>query len=979
MHKFTLNSDLAGMARETGGHIHQNNMVSGRFSDVLNIAFNYRYHCLVAAPVLVTWCLFREDALGLASKLLIKRYNTKVVPFDRTLDMRDQFRGLALVKPTAPKKNKPHPELNAQRNAANYSLLNFGRTKLGRPVLCLPVMHKDPVNSLCADIVLSDNFRNARYQAQEKREAIGSDFVKIIDLDNQTDMRTLLLTRASFGIYCFNPKRAAHSGEEYSYSIEHDVVHLAIQGGLHVDCRIWDYSKENLNVRTPYFTDRISQWWYVFRKLSYPLAAFLDRLTGLERVEIYMSEINYSPYCRDWDVVYLQHQQTLIDYEHRFLTETLAQRNYGNSFSVVRHNGMVSIAPTAHTVCATFSLGDFNSACNKARIDPKINLGSIERLLIQPTTAGPQAAHDATYLYLYLQTEHGVIAPATDMITYAFPLPLRHEIVKPSMRQVLKPYSNTSYAPASGYNSDVYTVHGRICSVRNPNARVPERYWQYVDEFNHMLVPNPHRGVPWEESEVLEKQNRPTQRALFEQFKHVLAHTGNRVTAFMKREAYAKITDPRNISTVPVGQKIRYSKLTYSFKEGAMKPCVWYAFGLDPKSMAERVCAMAARSKLLIDADLSRQDGRKGEFHQTAWKYALLLFFHPSYHSDVHECCDREFYAPASTKYGVVYDVGTSQLSGSPSTTDSNTHANCLEKFITLREQSFTVEGAWNNLGLYGGDDSLDLEVLDPNKLVEVCTNTGNVVKVATRRAGDVVPFLGRLFLHPWTTTQMLADTKRQMCKLGMTTAPKEVPDPIAMRRKAESILISDPNTPVLSQWARAVIRTTIDDPTIKVEWTDASYLVQLYPDHASWPQDPLDINLAIKCIANNLAVDEYDVQKFMRFYDGVKVFEELDHGEILKYEVEIITTVEHRGELLRVPDAPAVAPKIERVRPAVAKAAMARHNLKQAKPAYPVPSVDAKAALAKMKLSVPKPKTTPKPGGHRQSVKSKEKLQKKK
>lgn len=863
------------------------------------------------------WFLRKAISYSLADKLK---------PHDRDADHRAEFRKMNLVRPIEDL-SKPHPTLNANRNAANYTLTNFARDVLHREVVACPRMHKDSPLMPNANVQLRKSVRNDLYLAQENTvDPTDAQFIKIVDLDNQMDMHQVL-RGSDIGLYSFNPKIAAYTGDEYAFTINNDTFHLIVQGGLEIDGVLWDYSKEIVSSRTGYWDETarnlygVNTWpgWLAYN-IAKPFMRVVDYVTGLEVVWLYDVDVRPSAYSIDWDLIYLQHKATLVVANGEYLDENLSTRSFGGVSTAIAHNKSISIALAGSAAQATFPIHVYDNALAKFNLDPKIPMSSIERLLIGDGPEGSDTARDAVILITHLRQGNAVPSPmTTDPVTYSFPRPLRTEEPKSSMRIALKPYTNITFAPAAGYNSDHYTVYGRISSIKNSTKHVPDRYWTYVDEFNALLVPQVHVGIPFEEVEVLERQNRPTQRALYEQWKHVLKWTGNKIASFMKREAYAKVTDPRNISTVAQGQKIIYSQYTYPFMEQVMKRAHWYAFGYSPRDLAQRVSDLARKTKFVSDADLSRQDGRKGEFHQLAFKMAMMRYFSPRYHKELNKAIDSEFHAKARTRHGIKYSVGSSQLSGSPSTSISNTHNNALEKFIAYREQGYSCVGAWNVLGLYGGDDSLDLDKLDHETLKGVCEATGNVVKIATRKSGEIVPFLGRLFYDPWCTSVMMADVKRQFCKLGLTTAPPEITAAQAMRRKATSLLVSDPNTPVLSNWARAVMRTTMNSLPLpeNLDWNDDSYLVQLFPNHESWPQDEIDREMAIKCVATNLEVDSNYVAELCVHFDSVNEFEQLDCGEILEYPFDLGYTVEIGGELVYKEGATTVPPKIDLI-PAV-------------------------------------------------------------
>jgi hypothetical protein len=145
-------------------------------------------------------------------------------------------------------------------------------------------------------------------------------------------------------------------------------------------------------------------------------------------------------------------------------------------------------------------------------------------------------------------------------------------------------------------------------------------------------------------------------------------------------------------------------------------------------------------------------------------------------------------------------------LSGGADTAFGNSTLDALVAYIALRHQ-MSPSDAWRSLGLYGGDDNLNRNVSQETHL-KVATKLGYKLKIETIKAGDPVPFLGRVFLDPWSSNASICDVARRLRSLHLTVSPKFVPDELVLQRKAESYLINDPRTPIITSWCKMILRT---------------------------------------------------------------------------------------------------------------------------------------------------------------------------
>jgi len=340
---------------------------------------------------------------------------------------------------------------------------------------------------------------------------------------------------------------------------------------------------------------------------------------------------------------------------------------------------------------------------------------------------------------------------------------------------------------------------------------VPPFYHQCLNEFARLIVPDhvANTLVPENYEFMVNAWTRPTQRSLLDRVKHVLYYEKPwAVKSFQKAESYAKVTHPRNISTLPTGFNARLGQYFYAFSTYVMKPCHWYAFGKAPADIGRVLSDKAKSATYAVVDDTTRLDGSSGFFQTEIIKTCALRAFAPPYKAELSRALDREAHATGFTSFGVMYKAEFNTLSGSSDTSAKNSLTTAFTHYIERRQAGLKPTDAYAALGMYGGDDGVTFDC-DQEVLKRVFAKTGLLVKTDRIEMGRPVPFLGRYFIDPWTCPHSIADVPRQLRKLHLTATPATVPRDMILLRKAEAILVTDSETPVLSEWAKAVIRHT--------------------------------------------------------------------------------------------------------------------------------------------------------------------------
>jgi hypothetical protein len=465
--------------------------------------------------------------------------------------------------------------------------------------------------------------------------------------------------------------------------------------------------------------------------------------------------------------------------------------------------------------------------------------------------------------------------------------PLATEDGKPGGRQIAPSIvTEPALFPMNSVNNDVASVHGRVKKVAN-NKCPPKKYYEWANEFIHMLVPESHIGTPLTHEEVIEIQNRPSQRNRSALVECSLTETSfNSVSAFMKKEAYGSTNDPRNISQVSTTHTINLSAYTYAFKNDVLKNLGWYGPGKTPLEVHERLAELCADGT--ICRDYSRFDGTISEFLQTlVVRPAYLRWCNAGDRTMLQQLLIEEDRAKAVTANGIKYDPGFSRKSGSPVTTDANTLINAFNAYCALRLLGYSKEEAWKALGLYCGDDGVDKKVKFLSEAFEeVARDLGLLIKSHETKPGEDVPYCGRLFSDPCSGTTSIQDPMRTLQKIHLSSAPESVPDKIAACNKAAGYVVTDANTPIVGAWCKKVVSFAPDN-----DFTRQTREEQ-WKMNASWPQDSPDDCLRMFCDVLNLTSgDVADIEAAIEAATSLETLPEgiLENGDAVKHKLAAI------------------------------------------------------------------------------------------
>lgn len=692
-------------------------------------------------------------------------------------DKRFLFRSLAKTATTLPIKHS-HPIAAADRNSVR-AMLNQYSVLSGQP------MHYISMSTGEAEDKIGDKYYYFPKDMLTKPrfdKIPNNGTVAFVDVDYYVDMPNFLGQRDCL-IYTTDPLSLGGKTANGAFSFTNDQYTLMVNGGAKYSHGLWDYDSDiifqkkwyggNLyTVEIQRLNDHRSLVFINYRRTLYtPLAwlAFPNQSLSRKRVS---------------DGLGFNHQKQLTlegEIIHHFSRE-------GCFFDV------------------TMNDKDLNNLLVRTGYSKNPQLSDVERLFRSSNTS--DALSSASLMYDYIMKSRKLSKTVVSMgfeDCYQALKPLVTEDGKPMTRRLLDPILDVGVAPVKSLNNDTACIEGRVNRVKNQVDSYPSFYYTVMAEYLEHLIPEPNILAPWGFDQQSAKFCNKTQQKLIEKAENYMYYDSPfAVQSFQKAETYGKITDPRNISTLPMGHNFRLGQFSYVLSQFVFKEQAWYAFGKHPKFIAERVVKVASKCSRIVPSDISKYDGSRGRIYHDLDMATARRAFKTEYVEEIAQLINKERKVRGYTALGCDYEAEFNTLSGSSKTTWGNTNGNAFTVYLSLRLSGQSEQEAWDNLGVYGGDDGLTGDI-DENQLNATFAKLGILAKSETILNSQPVPFLGRVYVNPWVNGHSFIDVTRQLPKLHITTAPKTVEDYVCLSRKALGYLTTDGNTPLITQWSQSI------------------------------------------------------------------------------------------------------------------------------------------------------------------------------
>jgi hypothetical protein len=715
--------------------------------------------------------------------------------------------------------------------------------------------------------------------------------IVMTDVDYYVDMEALLSYGRPVVLYSFTPQKVSGKVLDGYFTITNDLVHYRVTGGKDVRHAIWNYNQDTVYTCDPLLTLRsmilntiqdVTGYSWLRHKISNAtgIYRFMFSVVGLRLPggyrctsstidQFYVGEhrniISIVPFanCSDDVVDHAKFGARLQRMRYKQQFESLPnQQGIKPVFNVLRHisrdGPMLSLGLEGQLASLTAPLADVESLI-VAHIQTKTaNLSDTVR---RSKLSDMQAA----LLHYYISSNVNTIA---DEVHKPGQLARHYQAAGKDEVSTLEqgkeyaieyapgPLTQTAVFPTESLSNEMATIRGRLVEPQRAakkREKITPKHYRWAADFVSTMVGEVGKGYPYPMSYVEERQQKPLQRTRNEQGR-MHNDYNMRVSAFQKREAYNAPNDLRNISTVPHNHNIRLSSYTYAFKDDILKKQRWYMPCHTPQEIADAVQQLAKENDELVETDYGRFDGTFLRWIRTNVEHAVYKrWVANEAKAELTLLLGNELTPKAATKGGLKYDPDCSRLSGSPTTTDGNSICNAFVSYVANRMSGMSSADAYKHIGLAYGDDGLRGGSVTDDLIATAASDLGFDLRVCNRaQRGQPVSFLSRVFADAWSSPASMQSPLRTLLKLHTSVDGVTPVDQVGWA-KTTAYLVTDGQTPFISNWCRAYQRNSIVKcgPTVT---NDVPYWVVNQDDlEHPWPQDSSDVWVGL--VANDLGV----------------------------------------------------------------------------------------------------------------------------
>jgi hypothetical protein len=619
----------------------------------------------------------------------------------------------------------------------------------------------------------------------------------MVDVDQYVDMPNFLSwNRAPVVLYTVQPTAVARTEKNYSFTFDAlDNINYTVTGGGTFKHQIWNYSSDNLTVH--YKVGGLPLW-----TRSY----LIDRRsTSLDHEIILLTPIG------TWlGLASLVHSALIDGYQ---LSRLHIAQPGGYARLMLKSQDGVFVS--------TGRVDQHLSTSIPAIVDDAIAVlaRTSKYDLTLPQVQGLVEGEKERSIPLLDYHRHktgskpDVVCPVSEAVRHYQYQPAKFDpLGRPTLVAFMTPLLSAAFCPTRTKSNEEQCIEARVANPSQPMLEVSPFLLDVMREFTALVIPHEHKLRPVDYDEVLDRQDKPTQRRLFHST--IAAKTRRAIQMFLKAESYGNIKPPRAISVINPVDKRDYSCYMYSF-ESVLKAQPWYAFGLSPLAISERVAYVLRNALFATPTDFSKFDGHGSNIMRMLEHMLLARAFHPSEHRKIFDLHQSQFNLEAYGTYGTWYLTGYSRASGSPETSIFNTFFNAFVAYLARRmtkvgNKFMSPDMAFSGLGIYGGDDGLTADV-DAKVYVNAAKIVGQELTIETIQRGKPgIKFLARVYSPGvWTgDISNCCDIPRQLSKLHTTVSLGADVTPLQkLREKVRSYSLTDPYTPIIGDFCREFLR----------------------------------------------------------------------------------------------------------------------------------------------------------------------------
>ena len=694
--------------------------------------------------------------------------------------------------------------------------------------------------------------------------------VVCIDTDYYVNDWSNYLTGGPAIFHTFAPTEVAGVDGDCRFRISNNRVIYEVSGGNRWEHEVWDWTAFGEYIQVG--ASSRSWCWH-----DYALA-----LVGIRKAFLYKVV-----FARPWD-----------DCPHRALVWLLPQYSY-YSFSFldsdmharaprrVRYadstrpgwNSLVSLQGSEPYISLGRENEDHSVSIRKEHYDAIMGLKTVQSVTTRCLNMGIKDSQVLPMVCQYFENKGGA-----DSV----PERLANPSTKPKVHWPLSSFADAAEVSARCYSPAMVTdenmmpmirrwetisssLDARVFSVRN--EKVPEaQHLHYVGEFLEMLIPEPGVGVPYSVEETATMLSKPSQALMIKNIWDTAdVEPRKLIEAFVKNEPCKK--DGRIISSFPdMRYLLHLSKFSLKMRDEALHAehnSHWFMPGKTPAQIADEVCRYVAHVEDPMEIDYANHDGKVSPWCQrNVVNAAYKRYFHPKYHAELDAYLNTLISCPARSKrFGFRYDAGPGIKSGSPTTCDGNTILIGYGMYYAIRRlfgNSLSPQDAFLLIGLAFGDDCLFAARF--RKMINAMANhLGLEAKCEVYKPDEGIVFLARVFPDPLHTATSFQDPLRTLRKLHITTRNPSVPLADAAYDRCIGYLVTDPYTPLVSDYCKAMVR--LYGPRVasharrEARQTKDREKPYWYSDESSsWPQAEADRPLMMDCLSARTGIPLEDI-----------------------------------------------------------------------------------------------------------------------
>ncbi len=635
-----------------------------------------------------------------------------------------------------------------------------------------------------------------------KDSQAADDLMYICDTDYYMNMPEFLAKNEKpVLLYTAVPSAATTQDQDSAtYFDEQGRMHTLVSGGGAYAHKLWDYGADSISVRR------------TFLGIPYKLVTYAveRKQVSDHRQLILLAPIKVFRGLAAWMGIWLFEGNPLKRFNP---VEHTPSGDVFIRFKIhTAEKTMITTAkPNTHLSC-TVPAADDDAVATAAR------LGTTNLML--PTTAswlGKDQRAAAAVLTEYHRKAVGkkmpVVFPVKQGVrAYQYEPASYDQEAKPKMQAFMSPLVHGAFVPVNNAASERRCVKGRINDLKKEEPGPCAFRDQGLEEFIELLCD----GLvlePVSYETVAEKQTTSAQKLSL--LKAVVSgmHVWDVLKCFLKAEPYQGLKDPRNISTYNDMYKLAMSCFALALSQ-AMKKFKWYAPGMTPIEVAQRVAEICMESDFVNVSDYTRMDGTISYWLRLVDRGVFMKTF-VNHRAELNDLLDKNCDNKGFLPLGTTFEQGSSHGSGCPTTSLSQTLRAAFCAYLAFRHTKkpnglyYSPQEAFDSLGIHSGDDGLDGNLpVDSHEWA--ARKVGLRLEASTIDRGDPgVNFLARYYSDEvWEgRLDSMCDVKRQLSKFHVTVRlPEGVLAEYKLVEKCMGYVATDGNTPVVGPLCKRVL-----------------------------------------------------------------------------------------------------------------------------------------------------------------------------